>query len=73
MMSPFSTTDPTPTNQTIQSAALLCDPRYLVAYNVTTVVSETPTRSLVSIDDKGFDRNRIDLSSSTFGLQSFET
>ena len=42
-------------------------------YNVTTVVSETPTGSLGSIDDKGFNRNKIDFSSSTFGLQSFET
>ena len=42
-------------------------------FNVTTVVSETPTGSLGSIDDKGFNRNKIDFSSSTFGLQSFET
>ena len=73
MMSPFSTMGPTPTNQTIQSIAQLCEPRYLVAYNVTTVVSDTPTGSLVSVDDKGFDGNKIDLNSSTFGLRSFET
>ena len=72
-MSSFSTMGPTPTNQKIQSTALLCNPRYLVAYNVTTVVSEAPTGSLVSIDDKFFDRNKTDLNSSTFGLQNFET
>lgn len=47
--------------------------KYFVAYNVTTSVSDTPTGSLISIDDDGFNRTKVDLDSSTIDLRSFET
>ena len=61
------------TNQTTGSIAQLCEPKYFVAYNVTTFVSDTPTGPLVSIDDEGFDRTKVDLDSSTIDLHTFET
>ncbi len=48
IVSPFNT------NQTNGSIAQLCTPKYFAAYNVTTIVSDTPSGSLVSIDDEGF-------------------
>ena len=66
-MSPFHT------NQTTGSIAQLCEPKYFVAYNVTTFVSDTPTGSLISIDDDGFNRTKVDLDSSTIDLRSFGT
>lgn len=48
IVSPFDT------NQTKGSLARLCAPKYLVAYNVNTVISATPTRYLVNIDEEGF-------------------
>lgn len=67
IMSPFHT------NQTTGSIAQLCEPKYFVAYNVTTFVSDTPTGSLIRIDDDGFNRTKVDLDSSTIDLRSFET
>ncbi|KAL9065120.1 MAG: hypothetical protein Q9161_008438 [Pseudevernia consocians] len=64
---------PLNTNQTNGSIAQLCTPKYFVAYNVTTVVSDTPSGSLVSIDDEGFNRTKVDLGTSMMDLRSFET
>ena len=40
---------------------------------MTTSVSDTPTGSLISIDDDGFNRTKVDLDSSTIDLRSFRT
>ena len=64
--------NPFHTNQTNGSIAQLCAPKYFVAYNVTTIVSDTPTGSLVNIDEDSFSRAKLDLNSSNIDLHSFE-
>ena len=67
LMSPF------PTNQTNGSFAQLCAPRYFIAYNMTTIVSDTTNGTLVSIDDEAFNRLKVQLDSTTLSLDDFET
>ena len=67
LVSPFHT------NHTNGTIAQLCVPKYFVAYNVNTTVRDTPTGSLVNIDEESFNRTKVDMDSSTIDLRSFET
>ena len=60
-------------NFTNGSIAQLCAPKYFVAHNVTTTVSETRYQSEIAIDDKEFNQTKMELDPSFIDLGSFET
>ena len=61
------------TNPTVGSMAQLCAPNYFIAYDVTTTVSNSPTGSLIHLDDRSLNWTMLDLNSSFIDLHSFET
>ena len=60
-------------NQTNGSIAQICAPKYFVAHNVTTTVSETRYQSEIIIDDKEVNQKKVELDHSFIDLGSFET